>query len=131
MRATRSQLRAVARNPEYIVGVGAEQAQRKSRLERRHSTHRPTAKQGIEEPIEPLRAGQLIKIAQDETVYAIELAQSVVSVRIVLVPRDTSPSGTGVCSSGTIGVGEGIGGQELESFAEPFGEARFQPVIPR
>src|SRR5262249_40170574 len=63
--------------------------------------------------------------------FAIEVAEAVIGVGIILISEDARyASGAGVPPGSAVSMGESIGGQELQPLAQPFGEARVQPVVP-
>src|SRR5262249_10867667 len=83
-----------------------------------------------EKSIEPLRAGQLILIAQHKAMLAIEVAAAVVRPRSILVAVYAPSPSASIAGAVAVGMSESISGQELHPLAQPFGEARFQAVIP-
>src|SRR5205823_2504093 len=130
--AAGSELRAITRNSEDVVGVCACQRQGCARLNCRHARQGPTVEQSFEQSVRSTRARQLIDVTEDEAVFTIEFAAAIVRAWIVLVAVDTGGSSRSRTSSGgAVSMRKSVSGQKLQSFAQSFRQTGIEPVVPR
>jgi hypothetical protein len=79
------ELRAVSSDAEHIVWVGTHQRYRAAGLDGGDSSNGPAAKQVIEQSPVSVGAGQVIHVAQDKAVWAVEGGTSVLGPGIILI----------------------------------------------